>query len=78
MRIILLGRFMIKVPVEMKSVARNSSVRSAEISEHLWPVNANSEARRGEAFELYLNSISRQPLPKGKISRVHCCPIVNT
>lgn len=70
MRIILLGRFMIKVPVEMKSVARNSSVRSAEISEYLWPENADSEARRGEAFDLYLDSISRQPLPKGKKSRV--------
>lgn len=70
MKVIRLGRFMIKVPVEMESVARNSIVRSAEISEKNWPDNINSEKSRSEAFNSYLESINRQPPPKGKRSRL--------
>ena len=70
MKTVPLGRFMIKVPTEMTSVARNSSIRSAEISENIWPDNINREKSRGDAFNLYLESINRQPPPKGKRSRI--------
>lgn len=70
MRTIPLGRFTIKLPPEMKSVARNSNLRSAEISESIWPDNADREKSRIDAFNLHQESIKKQPLPKGKMSRI--------
>ena len=70
MNIIPIGRFIIKVPVDMKSTARNSSVRSAEISETIWPSDIDSEKTREETFNRYLENITRQPPPKGKRNRL--------